>query len=606
MPEFFIPDNIDLKVLVKDIKRPDVRRNVIFGCAYVFDHFCQYPKTGKGKDIFEKTGGGVPVTMTTLREEIGSKTADRVMSLLLDKGLLKIIGRYVPDLNISRVYVLQIPSPIWDKIILDHKKKPSIVKKTKNPHNARDPDGLDFLKIWLDNKFLVLDHKSVDFFIQFFYNRLYHVVKQMKTSYVGEKKKEYVSKLLSVLSRRYLEVHQSVSDFEESIQNSSRSETNGRFNTYITSMPKPVRHFLSCQGNSLTEIDINASQPLFLFILLSQVKNFKKEQLNSSTQHIINTHPFHTPNPSKQHHMLSTFSLTELKQFEEEMYRFGTLFENGGGDFYENLSNELNSVSEPLLNEFSTRTSTKLAFMHLLFERFTGKKKAIPSYQVFRKAFPMILRLMDVYKSDEKNRLALLLQRMESEMILDRIARRFALENPEAPIYTIHDALLTTEAYSIELNKLIISELQFIAKIRPTTKIKNLTPDSLFNDLKSTIKNEIQLIKKKSRTVKKLNSPDYQFFRLFVKEVPRWKSEKVMTISVWGQVKDNPNYKPIRISVISQLISGLQATSKIPLKPIFDEPLNETFTTKHVVEKGYVVPPMFQFVEDDEEEREKE
>lgn len=607
MPEFFIPDNIDLEVLVKDIPRPDVRRNVIFGCAYVFDHFYQYPKTGKGKDIFEKTGGGVPLNMETLRSVVGERTADRAMKLLKEKGLIELKSGYVPAFNISRIYALSVS--LGKPIKMNFSKKESkTAKKSKvilTPLLQNQPSP-PFLQKWLTDDFLKVDQHSADFFIQFFYNRLYFEIQKVKTSYLGSRKKEYIQKLFSLLNSRFEEIVDSVSNFEKNVKSFSRSESNDRFNTVLTGMIKPVRNFLTCRDEKLYEIDITASQPFFFLILLKEVKSLKKEESEGTKSLEDSAIHLHSDAALKIDHMLCTFSGSEFVQFVDELERFSKLFQKGSCDFYENLAFELNSNSSFPISQFSNRKNTKGSFIYLLFEKFEGKNKATPAYQVFKRSFPMILKLMDTFKSEEKNKLAILLQKMEAKIVLDKIASSFSQKFPQAPIYSIHDALLTTEFYKDELNALMISILWEEAEIKPSTKMVELTPEALFSDLGKTVQKEIDLIKQKARKKKPIVGSSYQFFPLFKNEVPEWNSEKVMTISVWGQVKNNPNYKPFRVSLPNNFKSKLQTTSMVTSKPMFEEPLNNNFTSSQVLAKGYVVPPMFQFVEDDVEEREKE
>ncbi|RCR67503.1 hypothetical protein [Larkinella punicea] len=64
--------------------------------------------------------------------------------------------------------------------------------------------------------------------------------------------------------------------------------------------------------------------------------------------------------------------------------------------------------------------------------------------EIFRDLFPNVMRLFELIKSQQHRTLALLLQNIESEIFLNRIARRIAQERPDLPIFTIHDSIVTT------------------------------------------------------------------------------------------------------------------------------------------------------------------
>lgn len=592
MPKFYVPADLDLESLVKEQKRPDVRRNLIYGCAYVLNHFYTYPKTLKGKDIFEKTGGGVPITMTILRENIGSKTADKAISLLLEKGEIEIVGEYVPQFGLSRLYAHKRLNSNW----IQEEFARSIFQKSSKIRNevkvdSQDGDTLSFLKYWLINPSLTLDLKSLDFFVQFFYNKIYHLLPNVLISYTGQKKKEYVLKLENALNSRFHEVVDKASSFEKNAGLTSRSTSNKRFNTVLTNLIKPVRYFLKFGDMNLYEIDITASQPFLFFIVLQRLKVQKK------ATNTINTNPSASQptSTSKLHHMLSTFSEAQWKQLDAEILVFESFYKNGSGDFYENLGLKIRSGEKNRIYEFENRSKSKNSFIYLLFEKFEGKKKGFSVYKAFRREFPMILSIMDAFKFEEKKALAIALQTMEAEIVLDKIARVFSEKFPGVPIYSIHDALLTIESHKEKLNDLMIQILWEEAGIKPSTKVTKLCPEALFEDLSQTLEDEFEELKKKVRRKNKLvMNLGYRFFKLFNNEIPHWNSESVETISVWSQVKNNPKHSRIIVPRGSDL-SVPQNADSVHVSTIFKGDHQGKKPSDVKLEKGYVVPPLFEF-----------
>jgi len=62
-------------------------------------------------------------------------------------------------------------------------------------------------------------------------------------------------------------------------------------------------------------------------------------------------------------------------------------------------------------------------------------------------------------KSKDKTLLPRLLQSIESHLMINVIAKRIAEEYPNAPIYTIHDSITTTEEYVDAVEQIMKEEL---------------------------------------------------------------------------------------------------------------------------------------------------
>ncbi|WP_187176875.1 hypothetical protein [Algoriphagus sp. AK58] len=239
--------------------------------------------------------------------------------------------------------------------------------------------------------------------------------------------------------------------------------------------------------------------------------------------------------------------------------------------------------------------------MFLLFEQFENEKKRLPVYQVFKKAFPMIVQVMDQIKRTKKNRLAIILQKLEAYFMLDVIAKKFASKHPDSPVYTIHDAYLVKEPDVEELDKLIKDELENQVGIRPSTKIKKLSPANLFMDLNKAIDLEIALLKEKARKKKPIESSDYKYFRLFENEIPKWNGEEVMTASVWAQVQNNPKYRPFLVDKSKmEKLKQIREERRVVKSLFQDSDLDQIgcqIELRKQVPPGYTVRHLFDFRE---------
>lgn len=291
---FYIPENFDPLVILAEEKRIDVKRDLHYSMFYVLDLMYRYPKTAKGRTIFEQTGG-VPINVETLREVLGKRKADRALKKLLDTGFIIKKRKAIAYFNLSTVYGFSDPVYKWVSV--------EVAEPTKSWKKAEaDEEGsqtsLDHVEKWLKPEFLTPDFLAADFYLQFLYNDLFFKIKALKKPYYGEKLIEYKERLLSYLNYRMSEIAGSLKDFDKSIQEFSRSDRNGRMNTFLSNSFKPVRNLVKIDGKDLVEIDISACQPLMLFWLFELA--LKPQKLNMfpiSATHLkphlhTHTHPY--------------------------------------------------------------------------------------------------------------------------------------------------------------------------------------------------------------------------------------------------------------------------------------------------------------------------
>ena len=128
------------------------------------------------------------------------------------------------------------------------------------------------------------------------------------------------------------------------------------------------------------------------------------------------------------------------------------------GKFYE-------EVGDLVLGEKDRDKAKKMMFS-VLFSK--NHRKSIKKTK-FNDHFPTVAKLFQLIKSKKHSDLACLLQNIESELIIKRIATRFNKENPCAPILTIHDSVITTQEYHEALLKIMEEEckrgLGFVPKL---------------------------------------------------------------------------------------------------------------------------------------------
>ena len=127
------------------------------------------------------------------------------------------------------------------------------------------------------------------------------------------------------------------------------------------------------------------------------------------------------------------------------------------GTFYEYLSAMLEAE---LGTAYATRKQVKVAVFQVLFtdNRYLGQPDAAPK-RVFKDLFPSVYEIFALIKKVDKTLLPRLLQRIESQLILQVATRRIAKERPRLPIFTIHDSIATTQGNEDYVKRVLEEEL---------------------------------------------------------------------------------------------------------------------------------------------------
>ena len=182
----------------------------------------------------------------------------------------------------------------------------------------------------------------------------------------------------------------------------------GRMHTNYTILKTFIRkNCLLIEGEETYEIDIDNSQPLFLTKLMSESKWVSKE----------------------------------------EFYLFKELTKLG--KYYEYLMQEL---------KISDRSKIKELTYKVLFGKNAANSKAD---KLFKSIFPTIHNFIKLYKKEKGDyrSLAYDLQKMESELIFNKIIAKINNHNPDIKIITIHDSIVVSKKYKDEVNAIFKSEL---------------------------------------------------------------------------------------------------------------------------------------------------
>ncbi len=193
-----------------------------------------------------------------------------------------------------------------------------------------------------------------------------------------------------------------------------------RVHTNLTNCSKKHRQFLSARGNPLSEIDLRNSQPFLLSVLAYQ---------------------FYGANVPK-----------DVKEFLEICSQ---------GMFYEFLMDKMNYTGD--------RDSFKVAtFANIVFAESRYKKSRFE----FEKLFPNVSNVIDHYKKADYRNLAIVLQKLERNLIIDKACNSIPNNiwfNP------IHDSILTTQGNEELIKDILQGTIKEYCGVIPQVKINQLS-----------------------------------------------------------------------------------------------------------------------------------
>lgn len=255
---------------------------------------------------------------------------------------------------------------------------------------------------------------------------------------------------------------------------SCRMDNSGmRLHTSITSCPKLLRNYISIEGQPLVSIDIKNSQPYMLLAL------FNPEHIGNPrrTRYTLNqpiSPTLQVPISDLPASNISSIILrhSSVIQSSIEFQEYRKMVTNG--TIYEQFVDLMKIDPKELEMGFSPRDTVKFRFM-LCFYSANGSRSG-GMKPLFRSKFPKIYSLMCDLKEMHHNTLAILLQRVESILVLDKICGRISQEKCYVPLFTVHDSILTTSEYVEYVKGIVEQECIRYIGVAPRLSIEVFTP----------------------------------------------------------------------------------------------------------------------------------
>ena len=302
------------------------------------------------------------------------------------------------------------------------------------------------------------------------------------------------------------------------------SNTNHRLNSSITNLPKLLRPFLLCSGEPLSCVDISSSQPYILSSVI-QTRFYQEEIVGynlktiypelyqelvdngnidtsityssnngiqyytSHTGYTTNTYSINVSNSSSFMwcNFFTTTELDSINRYTQSPFYI---------DFYTHVLDRYYTYTNTPVKavNMDDREKIKNTMMYVLFDNNQNHRSNNQQIQIFQTVFPGVEKWINqIHKLIGKQRFSYLLQRTESYLLLGVICREFNSMFPDAPLFTIHDGVFTTEEYVKKLNGFVLKRLKELTGVLAGSKIKVSQIDP--NPQKRDVENEWDKIK---------------------------------------------------------------------------------------------------------------
>lgn len=287
---------------------------------------------------------------------------------------------------------------------------------------------------------------------------------------------------------------------QEGYYNCLISDNGKRFHSVLTNMRSVVRNFLTFNGEALVSIDLKNSQPYLISLLLQpsfwesqKIKKPKKDKnerefvykkpkkakvLQSSISNTFSNYQVVSPllhiDLLPIHKSVSYFMLLEIKKTLVDT-RFDTYIEKvQNGVLYEHLQTLFETEGIPVTD----RKILKSAVFQVLFtpNQFIGQKEAAPK-RLFKKHFPEVYAVLNAIKKKQSNLLPLLLQEIESYIMLEVVAKKMRKLYPKIPLFTIHDSIVTTASNQLLVEQMMRESFTAYVGVPPTLATETLAPE---------------------------------------------------------------------------------------------------------------------------------
>jgi hypothetical protein len=424
------------------------QEKLLYIISFVFNHQMKSYESDYGDDDYAVT------ISSKMFQSILGRTYKRSFDYLCNNGILELVSKHFSGVT-CRKYVLRAKFSIEPSFYTI--KNFAFGKTLKGRLNKKEKIKYPYFNKWL--KLIEFDTEYATVF-----NNLLFESRKNYLPFQTISKKNRIK--LSNPLNQFTHGQTSILKLQNKYDKTTIDEKGMRLHSALTSCPKLLRNFITIGGQHLVSIDLKNSQPYMLLALLDP-NNFKKKSDAPNP---------HLPIPTS---LLSTYNIpsiilrhSSIIQYSKEFQEYKMLVTSG--KIYDDFVKLTQIDKKELDNGFSKRNIVKFRFMLCFYSANNANSQGMKT--LFRSKFPKIYALMCDLKQKDHSTLSILLQRVESTLVLDKICGRISSEFPKIPLFTIHDSILTTPNNVEYVKSIIEEECEKYIGIAPMLSIEPCSP----------------------------------------------------------------------------------------------------------------------------------
>jgi len=468
IPKAFKADLIINKSPLSKDLRADSKKNLKDTMHFILNSIIQQMETREGRDYMED--GGLVYLHSDILNDICGNRYTKALKILEEEGVIYrdssySVGNHSKGVSFMEQYAI---SDYRYVEISNGKIKDKILKHRQEleRRNALELAKTPYITKWFNSN-LTVNVDGVHNFVEFYKSRMQKLHKESGDSL----------DIQSRINQRYNSSLRSVDRILEADFGLQRTGKDNRLHSTVSSMKKELRSFLKYNGESLVGIDIKSSQPYLLTQLLKEEFYEKKKDLNIY---------------SIYHELGELIPLEEIRSILMSVsYDHSFSQVKWDEDFYSHLIKLDELKHRGVKQIFKTRTDVKKKMMVTLYD----KKHKLQSFKRFQEFFPREAKLISAFHGigdKQDNYLPILMQRLESRLMLDIVCKEVSIQLPDAPIIPIHDSIMTTEKYQDRVRDIMHDTLSKYTGVSPGLKIENDSQEDRLNHLEDTVIEDLQ------------------------------------------------------------------------------------------------------------------
>lgn len=249
-------------------------------------------------------------------------------------------------------------------------------------------------------------------------------------------------------------------------------DTGHRLHTNFTMLRRDLRRFITYDHTPLVGVDLRNAQPFMLGRLLDP-SFWLRNNINDDRFNYYRSFP-----DLAKTGFLSPRILDEVMSETSNPWSYQNRSLNDVGEYIQQVStaslySEIQHYAEDVME---SKPSSSDEAKRQVFLVFYAPNRTFTKYKgVFMRLYPTVYGEMQSLKQDDHKKLAVLLQRIESSFMLDKVARRIAKEQPKMPLFTIHDSIVCPVGMEGLVKSVIESEGEQWFGMIPPVKYEPMT-----------------------------------------------------------------------------------------------------------------------------------